>query len=292
MTKLKSLVMLAVMGLLIIGCKTKVDNTSEAEKELASFKKHVNEIKPNLKNIEDISAMLYLSGADFDPDLVLDPNEWEANIQNEDLFAANMGIYIVDGFYQKAYDKRKEAYYSIMAGKSIAAKLDAIDIFDELVLNKLDAGVVTEDSILNHVGNILHDSEVVFKNKNAYRAFASFLIGTYVEKQYILFNNIFNQPVKYSDEEKMMLASRQIIVAREQLKQLPDLIKVVEGLKTDEDSGILYNELLGLAEIHNAVSANNYLNTVKPEDFFRNAKLKEMHQQVNEMRTYLVTGVQ
>lgn len=291
MNKLKFVFVISLMSLLVVSCKTKTDKDSHQEDEMANFKKAVNEIKPNLKNIEAIGAMLELSGASFDPHLVSDPHSWESTISNEDLLAANMGIYIIDGFYQNAFDKKKEAYLSFMAGKSIAAKLDAIEIFDELVLNKLDEGVVPEDEVLKSIGNFLYRSEEVLGQKNAYRSFSALLIGSYIEKQYILFNTIFNQPMKFSDEEKLMLASRMIIVTSEQLKQLPALIKVVEEFRTDNDPGILYNDLLGLEEMRQDLRSKGIMANAKPEDFFRNAKLKEMHHQINEMRNYLVKGV-
>lgn len=292
MTKLSSLLTIGLFSLLLIACKTKVDNkTSQKENDLEDFKKAVNEIKPNLKNVEGMGAMLSLSGADFNPHLIVDPTKWEANVDNDAALAANMGIYIVDGFYQMAYEKKKEAYLSFMAGKSIAAKLDAIDIFDAMVLNKLDEGVVPEGEVLATVGNILNQSEEVFGEKDAYRLFSAFIIGAYIEKEYILFDAIFNQPAKFSDEEKLMLSSRLIIIVGEQLKQLPALIKIVEEYKTEDDPGILYNDLLGLEEMRQELISKGSKVDAKPEDIYRNAKLKEMHEKLNEMRGYLVKDI-
>jgi len=236
--------------------------------------------------------LLYLSGADFNSQLISDPAKWETNIEDETILAANMGIYIVDGFYQMAYDKKQEAYLSFMAGKSIAAQLNAIDIFDQMVLNKLDEGVVPPDEVMKKIGNILHQSEVVFGNKDAYRLFSALMIGASIEKEYILFNTIFNQPSELSDDEKLMLSSRMIIVASEQLQQLPALIKTVEKFKRDEDPGILYNDLKELEEIRTKLNQGNSLYEATPEDFFKDPNVKEMHQKLNRMRNYLVTGQQ
>lgn len=290
MKKLSSLLAFGLISLIFIGCKTKVDKTAQEENDLNKFKQSLNDIGPNIKSVEDISTMLYLTGADFHEKLISDPMQWENNIEEERLLAANMGIYIIDGFYQMAFDKKKDAYMSFMAGKSIAAKLDALDIFDEIVLNKLDEGVVPPDDVIKKVANILHQSEEVFGNKDAYRLFASFIIGSYIEKQYILFNSIFNQPAGLSDDEKFALSSRMIIVASEQLKQLPALIKIVEEFKTDEDPGILYDDLKKLEALHSKSKESGSLNTTNPADFYKDADLKKMHQKVNEMRNYLVMG--
>lgn len=290
MIKLSSLLTYSLIVLILIGCKTKVDQSAELEKELNEFKKTLNEIGPHIKSVEDISAMIYLSGADFNKQLISNPQQWENNKEDETLLAANMGIYIIDGFYQMAYDQKQGGYLSFMAGKSIAAELDALDIFDEIVLNKLDEGVVPSDDVIKKVGNILYQSEEVFGNKGTYRLFASFIIGSYIEKQYILFNSIFNQPSGLSEDESFALSSRMIIVAGEQLKQLPALINIIDKFKTDEDSGILYDDLKELQALYTKSKKQGSITTTKPADFYKDVELNKMHQKINKMRNFLVEG--
>lgn len=295
MYKLKNIIGIITIAAFLGSCvqstktsdKSKTDTTS---KDIELFKSSVNTIRPHIRNIEDVSALLYLSGASFMPNAVGDPVKWEAQKNNELALAANMGVYVVDGIYQAAYDEKQGAYMSFMAGKSIAMEMGVSDLFEEMIIKRLDEGVCPEDSLIDRFSDIISKSEIKFKEKDASRLFTAFVSGSYVEKQYLLFNSVYSLPSELSEEDKLMLTSRLILVASEELKQLPELIKIIDDNRKEGDALYLYDKLVELENMRSELNLSTSFDKIKPADFFNNPKMEEMYQKIKEIRAFVVLG--
>lgn len=293
MNMLKSTFAIFLLSATLISCgqSTNNNNTNNASKtdDLELFKKSVNTIRPNIRNIEDVSALLYLSGADYIPGLVNDPMNWERYQDKDVVLAANMGAYVVDGLYQAAFHEKKSAYMSFMASKSIATHLGVSNIFEEMIIKRLNEGVVPEDALIERFNELLFNAEVVFNEKEANRLFTALLTGTYIEKQYLLFSSIFSLPEDLTDEEKLMLTSRLIITTSEELKQLPELLKIIESHKVEGEKLYLYDRLVELEQLRSKLNLGDAFEKTKPEDFFSNPELNLMHNKLIEVRDFMVS---
>jgi hypothetical protein len=274
--------------LLACGSPAKKASQNEIEQsELEAFREKIQQVHPRLRNLEDISVMLQLSGVDYNPALSLDPQHWQKSSPNEALMAATMGMYIVDGLYQAAFDEKKNGYLSCKAAKSIAQELGIADIFDPLVSKRIHDGLVPEDSVFIQFKGALERSEKVLKEMEAMRLFSAMIVGSYIEKQYLLFTSVFGLPDDLSAEARLNLASRLIVVSGEELEQLPVLIQLIKDNQTPDDPGILYSEMLELENLRNKLGLRKKINTVDVSEFFNNAVLKKMHEKIVDMRRLL-----
>lgn len=294
MNILKSIFTVILLSTVITSCtQTKTNNkTSNSQKpnDIELFKRSVKTIRPNVRNIEDVSALLYLSGTDYIDGLVNDPHIWESYNENDVSFAANMGVYIVDGLYLAAFNEKKNGYMSFMAGKSIAAELGVTDIFEEITIKRLNNGSTPDSKSIERFNDLLYSSEKVFNDKDANQLFTALLSGSYIEKQFLLFNTIFNIPDNMTEEEKLMLTSRLIVVASEELLQLPELLKIIESYKPSSGELYVYEQLLELEELRAALNLGAAFDKTTPNDFFNNPKLTELHLKINEIRAIMVSG--
>lgn len=279
---------------LTIGCNTKgnqnkVDkNRVEQSAEIDEFKAKIKTIRPQIRDVEDMSLMLSLSGVDFIPGLINDPQKWESYSAHDAISAANMGIYLIDGYYQAAYNEKRNGYMSFMAAKSLAQQIGVLSIFDELLIKRLNEGVIPEDSVFDKFNDALYSSEKVMKDQESMRLFSALLVGTYVEKQYLLFNSVFNIPDDLPEEVRLNLASKLIVVASEELQQLPVLLSVLDEYRTERDSGVLVDELKELDSLRESLNLSKKLETVAPATIYDNPTLKQMHDRIVKMRSFLV----
>ncbi|WP_282035873.1 hypothetical protein [Saccharicrinis aurantiacus] len=280
-------IVLIVGTLFLTSCNLK-ESQQTSNDSIRHFADEVEHIRSSIKSVEDISTMLKLSGVDYKPELRHDPNLWAQYQGSEMQMAANMGLYIVDGLYEAAYSENRNGYLSFMAGKSIAEKIHAEDAFEDMVINTLNQGAAPSDEVLDKLKEVVFNCEDVLTEQDAMRVFSAMLAGAYIEKQFILFNSITELPEELSPNEKLALSSRLVIVTKEQLKQLPHLLNLIDLYKVTNENNAIYNDFVALNDMCESLNLNEFTGMDSADAFVNDKRIKEINDKVIKMRAFVV----
>lgn len=282
---------LLISFLLVIGCKgpTTEKNAEQTKSPLEEFKTKAAEIMPNIADPTDIAILFELTAADYDPELVHDPLDWE-KYKNVPLFAAaNFGIYTADAIYQYAYNQMEPAYLSWMAAKSLAGELGFDHIFDEIVIKRIEGDYAPKDSLFNWIDEAIEQMRSTYSETDKLRIYTTLLSGNYIEKVHLVMGILFDSHLVLSDETKLLLNRELLFVLIEQLQSLEQLIDLIEQHETIEDTGYLSLELKKMRDIFLSfdLSAEN-LDNLTHDQIFKNEKLNELRNHVRNVRTFLI----
>jgi len=280
-------IVLIVGTLFLTSCNLKQSQQTSND-SIRHFADEVEHIRSSIKSVEDISTMLKLSGVDYKPELSHDPNLWAQYQGSEMQMAANMGLYIVDGLYEAAYSENRNGYLSFMAGKSIAEKIHAEDAFEDMVINTLNQGAAPSVEVLDKLKEVVFNCEDVLTEQDAMRVFSAMLAGAYIEKQFILFNSITELPEELSPSEKLALSSRLVIVTKEQLKQLPHLLNLIDLYKVTNENNAIYNDFVALNDMCESLNLNEFTGMDSADAFVNDKRIKEINDKVIKMRAFVV----
>jgi hypothetical protein len=287
---MKNLAFLVVLAILFTACKNSGQKSSDAvtESEIETLTKEIEAMTGNLRKPGEVADYLFLSGTTFMPELVNDPMNWEYYKNDPVAAGANIGVYLADGIYQIAFDKKYEGYLSTAAAKQLAIGLGIGDMLEGLILDRYDDGEHPKDSILNSVRTGLAKSEVLLTEKDQAQVFAALLVGNYIEKLHHLMSNIFNYPVELPDEAKMLALRDLIITTGNYMNLVPEAVSIVEKHKKSENPYLL-KELKEIQSIFEAeVLSSDELAKLQPEMIFDNEGFKTAYEKIEEIRNYII----
>ncbi|TAJ14351.1 hypothetical protein DMA11_05715 [Marinilabiliaceae bacterium JC017] len=286
----KQFLSLIIVSAIFSCTNTKKQAAIEQKQEMERFYEKVKEIHPEISKVGDVSTLLYMAGVDFMPELVNDHDNWELYKEDELLAAANMGLYLADGLYQVIFEKSKDAYMSIMAAKQLAQELGIAAVFDEIMVKRYEEGSTPDASVLKKFSEALYLSSKSFNEQERMQVFGAALIGNYVEKLFILFHNIFDGRNDISDETKLQVLRKVIVVTGEELDLLPGLINFVENYKDEQGDGYLLSDLRELDELRQSLDFEVEEYGLTADMIFKNNTLIEMKGKIIQLRALLATG--
>ena len=294
MRKYHSLSFLIVALILISGCKGQSgkNNAAQEETALEKFKAQAEEIMPNVADPTEIAVLFELTAAEYMPELIHDPLQWE-NYKGKPLqAAANIGIYMADAIYQYIYDETDAAYLSWMAAKSLAAELGFVNIFDQVVIKRIEEGLTQQDSLFNQIDNALEQMGSAYTESDKLRIYTTLLTGNYIEKVHIVMGSLLDSDLDLPDETRLLLNREMLLILIRQLQSLNQLIDLIEQHETIDDPGFLSSELKAMRDIFNSfdLSVDNLAN-ITPDQVFKNEKINALREHLGKIRAYAITGV-
>lgn len=280
--------------MLIVSCKspTTKKDTEQQKTPLEEFKAEAAEIMPSIADPTGIAILWELTAADYMPELMHDPLAWE-NYKGKPLIAAaNFGIYTADAIYEYTYNETEAAYLSWMAAKSIAADLGFADIFDQVVIKRIEEGLTPKDSLFSQIDNAIEKMGSSYSESDRLRIYTALLTGNYIEKVHIVMGTLLDTDLDLPDETRLLLNRELLLVLIRQLQSLEQLIDLIEQYETIDDAGFLSLELKKMRDIFNSfdLSADN-LAQITPDQIFNNDKINELREHLGKIRMFLITGV-
>jgi hypothetical protein len=295
---MKYTLIIAVFSLFFVSCNNtqqKKDNNKKQKQgsELQEFAKKVASINNDISNEEAIVTLFNMSGASFMPNLVNNPHNVDKYKTSKYVAAANLGIYNTDILYQAAYQQSEGTMLSYNAAKYLAYFIGLGEVYDEVILKRIEDGITPDDSI----GYILHqnlkESGSLLSEKEEAKLYTSILIGSNIEKLYILNNIIFNYTEDIPDEAKLQILRKTVITLESQIKYFinyTDLFK--EYSYESEKAAKTYKRLKELKDIYSSFNLAENIQTVEPKQLFENKKLIDGFNKVKEMRQILIENNQ
>ncbi len=287
----KTGLLMVLVALLMASCtnvNTKKTDNNQAPTPLEVFTEAIKDISPQIKKVADVSAMLELSGADYMEGLVNEPQNVNNYKETPYIAAANMGIYLTDVVYQTSYDQSKGAVLSYGAAKDLAFHIGVGEVYDELMLQKIEEGLTQDDSVFFKLNSAIANSENLLNEKEQAYLFKALTIGTNLEKIYILNNLIFNYPVELPADAKLTILRQVIMVLDKQIKQQVALTELIADANAPTEKGKqIINLAKEVSQIYSTVSLGENIPTMKEENIFENQKLVTGFEKVKELRALI-----
>jgi hypothetical protein len=178
-----------------------------------------------------------------------------------------------------------------MAAKSLAAELGFVDIFDQVVIKRVEEGLTSQDSVFNQIDNALEKMGSTYTESDKLRIYGTLLTGNYIEKVHIVMGTLFDSELDLPEETRLLLNRELLIILMRQLQSLEQLVAMVETYETIDDPGFLSSELKTMRDIYNSfdLSADNLAN-LTPDQVFRNERLVELRSHLDKIRAFAIAG--
>lgn len=294
MRTIQNICYLIVAVMLVTSCKgqSAKKDTEQQKTPLEEFKAQAAEIIPDIADPTDIAILWELTAADYMPEIMHDPLAWE-NYKGKPLLAvANFGIYTADAIYEYTYNETEAAYLSWMAAKSIAADLGFVDIFDQVVIKRIEEGLTPKDSLFNQIDDAIEKMGSTYSESDKLRMYTALLTGNYIERVHIVMSTLLDTDLDLPDETKLLLNRELLLILIRQLQSLEQLIALIEQYETIDDPGFLSSELKKMRDIFNSfdLSADN-LAHITPDQIYKNEKINELREHLGKIRAYAITGI-
>ncbi len=293
MKKIPAICSILIILYLLFGCKGPSANkeTMQQKSPIEEFKDQAAEIMPNVADLTDIAWLFELSAAEYIPELVHNPQEWESYKGKPEFAAANFGVFTADAIYQYAFDQMDGAYMSWAAAKSLSEELGFIDIFDKVIIKRIEGDFTQKDSIFNQIDEAFTKLGATYSDDEKLRIYTTLLTGNYIEKVHLVMGTLFDTELEIPDETRLLMNRELLLILIRQLESLEQLVGLIEEHETIEDTGFLSLELKKMRDIFHGfdVSADNLANLTY-EQIFNNERINELHDHLLKIRSFLIQG--
>lgn len=282
-----TILLVSLVAIMACGNPGAKKQAEEKEDKLKAFREEVDSKFVGVNSAEDVAAFIHLAGLELMAEAPNDPLAWEKYKGNELLAAMNMGVYMADAHYLLAFEESKDSYLSIMAAKQLAEVIGVVGVFDEMVITKIEDGIVPGDEMLNKYADAIFNSKKKFTDQGRLLVLGSHMMGKYVETLYLLFNNIFYSQLDVPDDIRLQVMRKLLIVTGEQLDMLPNMIKMGVEYTGREDLPLIV-QLKELYEMDKALTFKGTEGNLTAKDIFENPRLKQMNEKVKSIRDFII----
>jgi hypothetical protein len=259
---------------------------------LETFSIQSAEIIPGITNPADIANLLEITAASYQPELVHDPLDWSEYRNNTLFAAANFGIYMADAIYQYAFDMTEDAYLSWMASHSLAEVLGFANIFDDVVIKRMQGELTSKDSLFHQIDKALKQMGTEYTEIDKFRMYTALLTGNYIEKVHLVMGTLWNNASDIPEETKLLLHRELFLVLLGQLESVKDLISLIERYETLDDPGFLALELKKIRDIYYSINiSTDNLGQITPEQIINNNRIIALQNHLENVRNFLIRGV-
>ncbi|MFO7863030.1 MAG: hypothetical protein R6U85_03435 [Salinivirgaceae bacterium] len=206
--------------------------------------------------------------------------------------AVNLGVFGADMGYITLYEQSPDAmtYFSVI--KMLAEKLELLGAFDRATIERIESNINNQDSLLTILGDTYRNADSYFKDNEREHLAGLVIAGGWVESMYLLVN--------IADASSAESAKR----IGENKKPLDNLIQLLAPYaESSSQYKKLVDQLIELAGIYEQVhvdyefittetNPDKKLTTVKAKTNIKieQAVVKEIAQQLNKIRTFIVRG--
>ncbi|MGE0566652.1 MAG: hypothetical protein AB7O73_01775 [Bacteroidia bacterium] len=243
----QSMILAVAVGMFFVSCGN--DNTDAADKdelvEVAdTIKTAVVNVGGELFSIPSpfqTALLIQKTGISYDKQILHTSSK--VNTYNSDfLRAINLGIYGADLGYVSLYSQSQDALSYLASLKQLADKLGVSSAFDAATMQRIEANITNQDSMLVLVGIAYRSSDAFLKNSNRTDVSSLILTGGWLESMHF---TISAYNMKQANELKWRIA--------EQKQALTSLIKILSGYESAEIAGLVA-ELKDLATVYEGIS--------------------------------------
>lgn len=258
---------------------------------LEEFNQNLRSIAPSTKSGADVAIFFELSGANFSSGLLADPLAWESYKVSALQAAAVMGIYTTDAIYQYAYDESEGAYLSWMAAKSLAQEIDIGEVFDGIIIKRVEEGLTQDDSLVFKFEEAMILAESTLSDTERLRVYTALVAGSYIEKLHLLMGVIWDGYDDFQEDTRLLLFREMLVFLFDQLAVLNELIALIEEYETIDDPGFLAYELKKMRDVYSGLDLSfENVSGLSAQQVFSNPKAVELRASVNKIRNHILAN--
>lgn len=290
--KLIPITLVVVSMMLTNACKNnQTTSPSSPEDHLESFRQSIARVMPDLGSPGDIAILIELTGADYVPELVADTSNVDMYIGNNDWAALNLGLFTADLAYSSAFHQRDQSLATLRACQILANDLEMGDTYLTGLLNYYsddltEAEKDTLTQMLNTETGMIKEN---FDNTDRKRLYTAFVTGFVIENLHMATGIINTYPEDLlAADVKAIILREMILVVIEGGDDLDELIDLLSEVLTEDDTKILYKELLKLQTIFGKIDMSNLVSVKDPGTILESPVLQEITEQVELIRGSII----
>jgi hypothetical protein len=241
-------IIILAMVIMATGCKSKSTEKSPEER-LTELESNLGKVVPPLRSFDDLAAFMNMTNLAYVEDIGLDPSRVGQYESNPFYTAGAMGIYTADALYKLIYHDNEAARLSYAAAQQLASDLGLEKVFVDNLIQRLEEGMEESGSFLEQMDSALQRSETILDSDGRSLFFTSFVAGNFIEKSYITFELLLNDPnVQTTTDAEYRDDLLDLILQRK--NPTNELVKLFEKQIPEEDRGIFMTELKKLNEMY------------------------------------------
>lgn len=272
--------------------KRKSDSKEEEEKKEEKKNTNLFEIEGKVFSIPSPIQTAFLLkevGATYSSQL-LNPTSNVVNYSTKNKKALNLGVFGANLGYATIYDQTQDAISYMAVTKRISTELGIANLFDKEMINRFEANLGDQDSLLVLVSDAFKAADQFLKNNKQSDLSVLILAGGWVETLYFatqLTGTTENQAIRNRIGEQKIT--------------IKNLINLLLPYQKNEDISILINQLNELKDLYNGIGysysynepitdAENKVTTITSESKVEmsDEQLKDIIEKVTEIRNYII----
>jgi len=276
---------------IFIACKQQTPPAQHIlfQADMDSFHLKAVHTYPGYDNISDLLKLIRDLDLVFIPEVVNDFENLDKYTKNDNLTAANIGVYMTDIAYTWTCNENDIAMNCNMAALSLADHLEMANVFLDSFFQKYDKEDVDPDTVLLLLERDLIEAIKQLPEEKNIELYSAMLTGTFIEKLHLVYEMIKNCP-EISDSPDFVIENLQkmVWIANGQVKALDELNKQTDNYKIPEESQLFHGELVNLsAMMHEAIFLND-TSIVRTINMINDQEFITLYQEVNKIRGYII----
>jgi hypothetical protein len=282
---------LIIIPFLILSCKQKPVNTIQisSQSNMDSFHIKAVYLFPDYDNISDLLKLIRNLNVGFIPDAINDLENIDKYSGNDNLTAANIGVYMTDIAYAWVFNETDVAMNCNMAALTLADQLNLANLFLDSFFQKFEQENMDPDTILLLLERDLNEVIRQFPDEQRLELYSALLTGTFIEKLHLIYEMIQYCPqVSLSPELIPENLQKLFWIANGQVLALDELIKKINSFEIPEESQLVRDELSNLNQmLHKSVLMSDTSIAFTPE-MISHQDFISLYQEVNKVRGLIV----
>lgn len=276
---------------IFISCKQQTSPVQHTltQADMDSFHLKAVHTYPGYDNISDLLKLIRDLDLVFIPDAVNNFENLDRYSKNDNLTAANIGVYMADIAYAWTFDETDIAMNCNFAALSLADHLEIANVFLDSFFQKYDKEDVDPDTMLLLLERDLNEAIKQLPEEKNIELYSAMLTGTFIEKLHLVYEMIKNCP-EISDSPDLIIENLQkmVWIANGQVYALEELNKQIDNYEIPEESRLFHEELVNLsAMMHEAIFLND-TSHVRTINMINNQDFITIYQEVNKIRGYII----
>jgi hypothetical protein len=292
--RLSSKIILAIVVGIMAACGTDSKKGSDASQEFddaqgqmtENFQKAISDIPPPA----EIPYIIQSTGADYNPNIINDYNNYESYTTSAKKAAFNLGVYATDIGYLSSYGKTQEALNYMDVCLKLAESIGAQDAIDFEVLEQFEQNLSNQDSLAVIINKVIENSDTYLQSNDRNNIAALMIGGTFIEALYISTQIINTYPKDLlPDDMRLQILSPMVQMLVKQKDSLKDVIDLLEGVQDKEEWEIAtINSLNELYENYTKFDPMGKISEGRGNEVLNDEVLTRLTNQVDSIRTNVV----
>ena len=298
MDNIKSVSLALILSLFLFACgqqksqeqaKESAEDKAVAEydQKSAELQKSWDLVFGNLPPATEVAARIQATGADFMPDLINDPANLDAYLQQQDVIvAANLGVYATDVGYLAAYEQGETTRNQFNTARKLAAHLGTERSFIQFMADRFSDRIKENPEAQKLINDALENASQKLRTEDRELIAAAAATGWFLEGLYLLTQMANNYPTDLPEEVRniiMIPLVRGILNQEKALDHLIGLDSMITG-----ETFFIY-DLQQLKISYEKLEIDKTLAESNPGTTLTSDALVEISEQVATLRERIVT---